>query len=437
MAGPCSVETEEQIISVARSVKAAGAQVLRGGAFKPRTSPYAFQGKGVEGVLLLDEARKATGLPIVSELMSADQLPLFEEAVDVIQIGARNMQNFDLLKKVGKSSKPILLKRGLSSTIEEWLMSAEYIMAGGNPNVILCERGIRTFETYTRNTLDLSAVLAVKRQSHLPVVVDPSHACGQAWMVERMSLAAIAAALEKLGLSREEVSVEVLELAKPGFLGIGGTLAKVRVSYEGPDEELVEEPVVQEAPKAAPAEQEAPKAEDTAPAEAPAAPEKSAAAPADDDVSAKIVDFLTGLLSRLEVSAQAQVSVDGEGNYLVELVGEGLGAIIGRRGETLDAIQQLTNYSVNKSGEKRVRVHVDAENYRLKREQSLQHLARKVAGKVLRFKRNVTLEPMNAYERHVIHTALQNVEGVTTYSMGTEPNRRVIVAYDRGGNKQG
>ena len=198
IAGPCSVESEEQILEVAQSVQKSGAAALRGGAYKPRTSPYAFQGKGVEGVLLLDEARKATGLPIVSELMSADQLPLFEEAVDVIQIGARNMQNFDLLKKVGRSSKPVLLKRGLSSTIEEWLMSAEYIMAGGNSNVILCERGIRTFETYTRNTLDLSAVLAVKRQSHLPVVVDPSHACGKAWMVERMAMAAVAAGADGL-----------------------------------------------------------------------------------------------------------------------------------------------------------------------------------------------------------------------------------------------
>ena len=198
IAGPCSVESEEQILEVARSVQKSGAAALRGGAYKPRTSPYAFQGKGVEGVLLLDEARKATGLPIVSELMSADQLPLFEEAVDVIQIGARNMQNFDLLKKVGHTCKPILLKRGLSSTIEEWLMSAEYIMAGGNPNVILCERGIRTFETYTRNTLDLSAVLAVKAQSHLPVVVDPSHACGKAWMVERMAMAAVAAGADGL-----------------------------------------------------------------------------------------------------------------------------------------------------------------------------------------------------------------------------------------------
>ena len=198
IAGPCSVESEEQILEVARSVQRSGAAALRGGAYKPRTSPYAFQGKGVEGVLLLDEARKVTGLPIVSELMSADQLPLFEEAVDVIQIGARNMQNFDLLKKVGHTNKPILLKRGLSSTVEEWLMSAEYIMAGGNPNVILCERGIRTFETYTRNTLDLSAVLAVKKQSHLPVVVDPSHACGKAWMVERMAMAAVAAGADGL-----------------------------------------------------------------------------------------------------------------------------------------------------------------------------------------------------------------------------------------------
>ena len=198
IAGPCSVESEGQILEVARSVRQSGAAALRGGAYKPRTSPYAFQGKGVEGVLLLDEARKAAGLPIVSELMSADQFPLFEEAVDVIQIGARNMQNFDLLKKVGRTNKPILLKRGLSSTIEEWLMSAEYIMAGGNPNVILCERGIRTFETYTRNTLDLSAVLAVKRQSHLPVVVDPSHACGKAWMVERMAMAAVAAGADGL-----------------------------------------------------------------------------------------------------------------------------------------------------------------------------------------------------------------------------------------------
>ena len=156
------------------------------------------RGKGVEGIRLLLDAKDATGMPIVTELMSSDQLPMFEEAVDVIQIGARNMQNFDLLKKVGRTKKPILLKRGLSATIEEWLMSAEYIMSEGNPNVILCERGIRTFETYTRNTLDLSAVLAVKRLSHLPVVVDPSHACGQAWMVERMAMAAVAAGADGL-----------------------------------------------------------------------------------------------------------------------------------------------------------------------------------------------------------------------------------------------
>ena len=198
IAGPCSVESAEQITGVAQAVQAAGACALRGGAYKPRTSPYSFQGMGLEGLHLLSEARRATGLPIVTELMSADQLSIFEECVDVIQIGARNMQNFDLLKKVGKTRKPILLKRGMSSTIEEWLMSAEYIMAGGNDQVILCERGVRTFETYTRNTLDLSAVLAVKSLSHLPVVVDPSHACGRAWMVERMAMAAVAAGADGL-----------------------------------------------------------------------------------------------------------------------------------------------------------------------------------------------------------------------------------------------
>ena len=197
IAGPCSVESAEQVTSIARDVKASGAAMLRGGAFKPRTSPYSFQGLGATGLEYLKVARQETGLPIVTELMDLSQLPLFKD-VDVIQIGARNMQNFDLLKQLGKTSKPILLKRGLSSTIEEWLMSAEYIMAGGNHRVILCERGIRTFETYTRNTLDLSAVLAVKQLSHLPVVVDPSHACGKAWMVERMSLAAVAAGADGL-----------------------------------------------------------------------------------------------------------------------------------------------------------------------------------------------------------------------------------------------
>ena len=198
IAGPCSVESEEQVVSIARDVKASGAALLRGGAFKPRTSPYSFQGMGNDGIRLLQEAKAATGLPIVTEIMSTDNVEMFEMCVDVIQVGARNMQNFDLLKQLGKTSKPILLKRGLSSTIEEWLMSAEYIMAGGNNKVILCERGIRTFETFTRNTLDLSAVLAVKQLSHLPVVVDPSHACGKAWMVERMSMAAIAAGADGL-----------------------------------------------------------------------------------------------------------------------------------------------------------------------------------------------------------------------------------------------
>ena len=192
MAGPCSVESKEQITYVAQEVKKAGATVLRGGAFKPRTSPYAFQGLKYEGLALLEEARAATGLPIVTEIMSPYDIEVFDEKVDCIQVGARNMQNFDLLRLLGQTRKPILLKRGLSATIEEWLMSAEYIMSGGNPTVILSERGIRTYETYTRNTLDLSAVLAVKRLSHLPVVVDPSHATGKFWMVEPLARAAIA-----------------------------------------------------------------------------------------------------------------------------------------------------------------------------------------------------------------------------------------------------
>lgn len=198
MAGPCSVESNEQITAVAQAVKDAGATVLRGGAFKPRTSPYSFQGLAYEGLDMLCHAREQTGLPIVTELMSPYDIDTFVDKVDCIQVGARNMQNFDLLKQLGKIRKPILLKRGLSATIEEWLMSAEYIMAAGNPNVILCERGIRTFETYTRNTLDLSAVQAVKRLSHLPVIVDPSHATGLNWMVESMSLAAIAAGADGL-----------------------------------------------------------------------------------------------------------------------------------------------------------------------------------------------------------------------------------------------
>ena len=192
IAGPCSVETPEQITAVARAVQQSGAVMLRGGAFKPRTSPYAFQGLHDEGIRLLLQAKQETGLPIVTEIMSYEDIDLFEQ-VDLIQVGARNMQNFELLKRLGKQDKPILLKRGLANTIEEFLMSAEYIMAQGNEQVILCERGIRTFENATRNTLDLSAVPLLKKRSHLPVVVDPSHATGIPWMVEPMTLAAIAA----------------------------------------------------------------------------------------------------------------------------------------------------------------------------------------------------------------------------------------------------
>ncbi len=197
MAGPCSVETPAQITEVARAVKAAGARILRGGAFKPRTSPYAFQGLQGEGLELLLHAKEETGLPIVSEIMNPNHLPLFEH-VDLIQVGARNMQNFELLKELGKIDKPILLKRGLANTLEELLMSAEYIMAGGNENIILCERGIRTFETYTRNTLDLSAIPVLKELTHLPVIVDPSHATGHARLVKSMALAAVAAGADGL-----------------------------------------------------------------------------------------------------------------------------------------------------------------------------------------------------------------------------------------------
>lgn len=198
IAGPCSVESEEQIVTVAEEVKKYGASLLRGGAFKPRTSPYSFQGLKYDGLELLKVAREETGLPIVTEIMSPYDIEVFAENVDVIQVGARNMQNFDLLKELGKIDKPILLKRGLSATIEELLMSAEYIMAGGNENVILCERGIRTFETYTRNTLDLSAIPAIKKLSHLPVIVDPSHAAGKWWMVEPLAKAAVAVGADGL-----------------------------------------------------------------------------------------------------------------------------------------------------------------------------------------------------------------------------------------------
>lgn len=198
IAGPCSIESQQQILETAKSVKSYGAKILRGGAYKPRTSPYSFQGLGEEGLDMLVRAREVTGLPIVTEVMCVETFDIVEANVDLIQIGARNMQNFPLLKRAGKSSKPILLKRGLSATLEEFLMSAEYIMAGGNPNVILCERGIRSFDNYTRNTLDLSLIPAVKELSHLPIIVDPSHACGKWSMVEPLAKAAIAVGADGL-----------------------------------------------------------------------------------------------------------------------------------------------------------------------------------------------------------------------------------------------
>jgi 3-deoxy-7-phosphoheptulonate synthase len=198
IAGPCSVESEEQIVGIAKAVQDHGASMLRGGAFKPRTSPYSFQGLGAPGLDLLLAAKAETGLPIVTEIMAPRYCELFEQKVDLVQIGARNMQNFELLKEVGKMSKPVLLKRGLANTYEEWIMSAEYIMSEGNENVILCERGIRTFEKYTRNTLDVSAIPAIKRMSHLPILIDPSHSGGYSWLVEPLALAAVAAGADGL-----------------------------------------------------------------------------------------------------------------------------------------------------------------------------------------------------------------------------------------------
>ena len=196
--GPCSVEGREEICNIAEAVKDAGACMLRGGAYKPRTSPYAFQGLGTEGIEYMVEAKKHTGLPIVSELMSADKIDEFVEHVDLIQVGARNMQNFDLLKAVGHQDRPVMIKRGMSATYEEWLMSAEYVMSGGNENVILCERGIRTFEHYTRNTLDLAAIPVLRRLTHLPVIIDPSHATGKSWLVEPMAMGAVATGADGL-----------------------------------------------------------------------------------------------------------------------------------------------------------------------------------------------------------------------------------------------
>ena len=197
MAGPCSVENEAQIVECAERVKAAGASFLRGGAFKPRTSPYSFQGLEAEGLKLLLEAKRQTGLPIVTEIMSEKHLDLFAD-VDIIQLGARNMQNFDLLKAVGRQEKPVMIKRGMSATYEEWLMSAEYVMAGGNENVILCERGVRTFETYTRNTLDLAAIPVLRKLTHLPIIVDPSHATGKSWLVDPLAMGAVATGCDGL-----------------------------------------------------------------------------------------------------------------------------------------------------------------------------------------------------------------------------------------------
>lgn len=198
IAGPCSVESVDQVLEIAKAAKASGANLLRGGAFKPRTSPYSFQGLGLEGLDILCEAKAATGLPIVTELMSPQYLDVFNEKVDLIQIGARNMQNFDLLKELGQVDRPILLKRGLNATYEEWIMSAEYIMASGNENVILCERGIRTFETFTRNTLDLQCIPVLRSKTHLPIIIDPSHAGGKWWLVEPMAKAAVAAGADGL-----------------------------------------------------------------------------------------------------------------------------------------------------------------------------------------------------------------------------------------------
>lgn len=198
IAGPCSVESVDQVLEIAKAAKASGANMLRGGAFKPRTSPYSFQGLGLEGLEILEAVKKEVGLPIVSELMSPQYLDVFNEKVDLIQIGARNMQNFDLLKQLGQIDRPILLKRGLNATYEEWIMSAEYIMAAGNENVILCERGIRTFETYTRNTLDLQCIPVLRKLTHLPIIIDPSHAGGKWWLVDSMAMAAVAAGADGL-----------------------------------------------------------------------------------------------------------------------------------------------------------------------------------------------------------------------------------------------
>lgn len=236
IAGPCSVESEDQIIEVAQAVKDAGADILRGGAFKPRTSPYAFQGLKDEGIRMLLEAKKATGLPIITEIMNAKSLDLFED-VDIIQVGARNMQNFDLLQELGKTNKPILLKRGLANTLQELLMSAEYIMSEGNENIILCERGIRTFEQYTRNTLDLSAVPVLHELTHLPVVIDPSHATGRASLVPSMAAAAAAAGADGIMIEVHNNPSKALcdgaqSLTPEQFTKVNQTVTKIREAIQ-------------------------------------------------------------------------------------------------------------------------------------------------------------------------------------------------------------
>ena len=236
IAGPCSVESHEQIVAVAQSVQAAGADILRGGAFKPRTSPYAFQGQKEEGLRLLLEAKKATGMPIITEIMNVRALDLFED-VDIIQVGARNMQNFDLLQELGKTKKPVLLKRGLANTLQELLMSAEYIMSEGNENIILCERGIRTYETYTRNTLDLSAVPVLHELTHLPVVVDPSHATGKAELVTSMAAAAAACGADGIMVEVHNNPACALcdgaqSLTPEQFLQVNKTVRKIREAIQ-------------------------------------------------------------------------------------------------------------------------------------------------------------------------------------------------------------
>ncbi|MDQ7796362.1 MAG: 3-deoxy-7-phosphoheptulonate synthase [Spirochaetia bacterium] len=240
IAGPCSVETERQTIETAIAVKNAGAHMLRGGAFKPRTSPYAFQGLGLKGLKILDKARKETGLPVVTEVVDTRDVSWVGEYADVLQIGARNMQNFSLLREAGKSGKPILLKRGMYSTLEEWLNCAEYILAEGNPNVILCERGIRTFETYTRNTLDLSMIPAVKHESHLPILIDPSHGTGILSFIEPMSLAAVAAGANGLEIEvhidpASALSDKDQQLTVPMFESLMNKLRKLRAFMDEPE----------------------------------------------------------------------------------------------------------------------------------------------------------------------------------------------------------